>query len=323
MLKERSGAAIFFCRCCRIEIRTLPHDLHLPAARPSADPTAERQLTRPLLVSARTAGAAVGLRWLLDVASEFRHALDRICKVSRGGEVSPELKRLPSLVIGAGMMTMALGLLWRSRLAWVMSVLLAATAVVNTVFAGHTDVKMLLAYFAFVLASLLLTWRSFDRSSVAASTLFALSAVTMLVMYATFGTYNLGTQFKPRITDLVTAFYYAMVTMSTVGYGDIVPATPQARLFALSVIVLGVAVFATSLTAVVGPLVGRSLQDIVKRKGRRMRRENHFVVIGNTPLAINTWRELAKRGRPVLAFCERRRKKARTKMSTWWWAIPA
>ncbi|MGA9958599.1 MAG: ion channel, partial [Acidobacteriaceae bacterium] len=215
------------------------------------------------------------------------------------GKFRPELKRLPSLVIGAGMMTMALGLLWRSRLAWVMSVLLAATAVVNTVFAGHTDVKMLLAYFAFVLASLLLTWRSFDRSSVAASTLFALSAVTMLIMYATFGTYYLGTQFKPRITDLVTAFYYAMVTMSTVGYGDIVPATPQARLFALSVIVLGVAVFATSLTAVVGPLVGRSLQDIVKRKGRRMRRENHFVVIGNTPLAINTWRELAKRGRPV------------------------
>lgn len=30
-----------------------------------------------------------------------------------------------------------------------------------------------------------------------------------------------------------------------------------------------------------------------------MRRENHFVVIGNTPLAVNTWRELAKRGRPV------------------------
>ncbi len=215
------------------------------------------------------------------------------------GKFRLELKRLPSLVIGAGMMTMALGLLWRSRLAWLMSVLLAATAVVNTVFTGHADVKMLLAYFAFVLASLLLTWRSFDRSSIAASTLFALSAVTMLIMYATFGAYYLGAQFKPRIADLVTAFYYAMVTMSTVGYGDIVPSTPQARLFALSVIVLGVAVFATSLTAVVGPLVARSLQGIVNHKGRRMRRENHFVVIGNTPLAINTWRELAKRGRPV------------------------
>jgi voltage-gated potassium channel len=215
------------------------------------------------------------------------------------GKFRPELKRLPPLLIGAGMITMALGLLWRSRLAWVMSVMLAATAVVNTVFTGHADARLLMAYFAFVLAWLLLAWRNFDRSSIAASTLFALTAVVMLMMYATFGTYYLGTQFKPRITDLVTAFYYAMVTMSTVGYGDIVPATPQARLFALSVIVLGVAVFATSLTAVIGPLVGRSLQGIVNRKGSRMRRENHFIVIGNTSLAINTWRELAKRGRPV------------------------
>ena len=35
------------------------------------------------------------------------------------------------------------------------------------------------------------------------------------------------------------------------------------------------------------------------RKGTSMKRENHFVVIGNTPLAVNTWRELARRGRPV------------------------
>jgi voltage-gated potassium channel len=215
------------------------------------------------------------------------------------GKVRLELKGLPPLLIGAGMITMALGLLWRSRLAWFMAVVLAATAVVNTVFTRHADARVLMAYFAFVLVSLLLTWRHFDRSSIAASTLFALTAVAMLMMYATFGTYYLGAQFKPRITDLVSAFYYAMVTMSTVGYGDIVPVTPQARLFALSVIVLGVAVFATSLTAVIGPLLGRSLQRIVNRKGIIMKRENHFVVIGNTPLAINTWRELAKRGRPV------------------------
>jgi voltage-gated potassium channel len=30
-----------------------------------------------------------------------------------------------------------------------------------------------------------------------------------------------------------------------------------------------------------------------------MKREHHYVVIGNTPLAVNTWRELAKREMPV------------------------
>jgi voltage-gated potassium channel len=239
----------------------------------------------------------LGGLWLLRT-SFGAHWLEYIQALAEQ-KVSLKLRRLPPLLIGGGMFTMSLGLLWRSRLAWVMSVLLAATAVVNTVFTGHGHEQLLLAYFSFVLASLLLTWRAFDRTSIAAGTLFALTAVAMLLMYATFGSYYLGAEFKPRIGDLISALYYAMVTMSTVGYGDIVPATPEARLFSLSVIVLGVAVFATSLTAVIGPLVGRSLQGIVNRKGSRMRRENHFVVIGNTPLAINTWRELAKRGRPV------------------------
>lgn len=121
----------------------------------------------------------------------------------------------------------------------------------------------------------------------------------MLVMYATFGSYYLGAQYKLAITDLVTVLYYSMVTMSTVGYGDIVPLTPEAKLFTVSIIVLGVAVFATSLTAVIAPMISHSLQRIVSRKERHMKREKHFVVIGNRALAANTWRELVRRGRPV------------------------
>jgi len=214
-----------------------------------------------------------------------------------GSHLNPRL--LPPLLIGGGMLTMAFGLLWRSRLAWAMALLLAATAAVSTLVSDHANGSVLLAYFALVLGALLFAWRQFDRTSVAASTLFALTSVAMLLTYATFGSYYLGAEFKPPIGDLVTAFYYSMVTMSTVGYGDIIPQTSQAKLFSVSVIVLGVAVFATSLTAVIAPMVSSSLQRIVNRKGPRMKRENHFIVIGNTSLALNTWRELARRGRPV------------------------
>lgn len=209
-------------------------------------------------------------------------------------------RMLPSLLIGGGMLTMALGLLWRSRLAWTMALLLELVGAVSLLATPHgPHAHTLLAYFVFVLAALLAAWRQFDRTSVAASTLFALTSVAMLLMYATFGSYYLGADFKPQITDLVTALYFAMVTMSTVGYGDITPQTPESRLFTISVIVLGVAVFATSLTAVIAPMVSRSLQRIVNRKGSGMKRENHFVVIGNNSLAVNTWHELARRGRPV------------------------
>lgn len=213
-----------------------------------------------------------------------------------GGEFHLELRKLPPVFIGGGMITMGLGLLWRSRLAWLVALLLAVTATLSSLLGHGIHEQFLIAYFIFVLLSLLFAWRKFDRSSLTASTLFAFTSVFMLLLYATFGSFYLGSQFKPRIGDLITALYYAMVTMSTVGYGDITPQTAEARLFTVSIIVLGVAVFATSLTAVIAPLVSNSLQRIVNRKGPNMKRENHFVVIGNTPLATNTARELAKRG---------------------------
>lgn len=235
--------------------------------------------------------------WLLqqDLGANWRTYASEL--LEGGSHLNPRL--LPPLLIGGGMLTMAFGLLWRSRLAWSMALLLAATAAISTLVSDQANGLVLLAYFVLVLGALLFAWRQFDRTSVAASTLFAVTSVAMLLLYATFGSFYLGTEFKPPISDLVTALYYAMVTMSTVGYGDIIPQTTQAKLFSVSVIVLGVAVFATSLTAVIAPMVSASLRRIVNRKGPRMKRENHFIVIGNTSLAVNTWRELARRGRPV------------------------
>ncbi|MGH8801223.1 MAG: NAD-binding protein [Casimicrobiaceae bacterium] len=203
---------------------------------------------------------ALGGGWLLDAdaGSGLQQAL---ADVTDGHfRIAPRM--LPSLLLGSGMLTMALGLLLRSRVAWTMSLLLAITAAISTRFTGHAGADRLLAYFVILLIALSFAWRSFDRSSVAASTLFALTSVAMLLMYATFGSYYLGAEYKPPITDLVTALYYSMVTMSAVGYGDITPQTSGAMLFTVSIIVLGVAVFATS-------------------------------------LSVNTWRELVKRGLPV------------------------
>jgi len=242
---------------------------------------------------------ALGGFWLLqnDLGQHWRSVLAQLLNRDLNGGLRPAY--LPPILIGAGMLIMAAGLLLRSRLAWTMAMLLAALAAVSMLFGQHGHAHLLLGYFILMLALLAFAWRQFDRSSIAASTLFALTSVVMLVVYATFGTYYLGDEFHPKVNDLVTAFYYAMVTMSTVGYGDITPQTAEAKLFAVSIIALGVAVFATSLTAVIAPLVTRSLQRIVNRKDKRMQRENHFVVIGNTPLAVNTWRELVRRGQPV------------------------
>lgn len=237
--------------------------------------------------------AEVGTQWLSD--------LDRLA----GGDLSMPSRLLLPLLIGGGLLTMAFGLPLRSRVAWIMALLLVVAATISVLLGPHRPGAGLPVYLLALLLALALAWRQFDRASLAASTLFALTAVAMLMMYATFGTLYLGHEFKPPIADLVTALYYAIVTMSTVGYGDYIPRTPQARLFAVSIIVLGVTVFATSLTAIIAPLVGSSVERIVNRKGRKMKRENHFIVVGNSALAVNTWRELARRGRAVTRILKR------------------
>lgn len=241
---------------------------------------------------------AAGGGWLLwrNLGPHWAEYLKNVATGSHA--VSPRL--LPVLVVGCGMFLACIGLLFRSRVAWTMAFLLAVAAAAITELGLGQHEYGLLVYFILMLVLLLIAWRSFDRASLAASTLFAFTSVMMLLMYATFGAFYLGSEYKPHIADMVTALYFAVVTMTTVGYGDITPQTPDARLFTLSVIVLGVAIFATSLTAVIAPLVSNSLTRIVSRKDRGMKRSGHFVVIGNTALASNTFRELCKRGRAVV-----------------------
>jgi voltage-gated potassium channel len=203
---------------------------------------------------------------------------------------------MPYVLIGVAMLVMSVGLLFRSRFAWMIAIVLTSSMVLSAAIIGHGGVAGLISYHGVLLAFLLLSYAWFDRSSLAAGTLFAITAALLLLIYAVFGSLYLGNQFSPPIKDLVTALYYSVVTMSTVGYGDITPKTVDARFFAISVILLGLAVFATSVTAIAGPLIAR----LSAPKEKRMKRTNHFIVIGSTPLAYNTYREFKKRNQPVI-----------------------
>jgi voltage-gated potassium channel len=206
---------------------------------------------------------------------------------------------MPYLLIGVAMLIMSIGLLFRSRFAWIIALVLTVATVFIVLKFRHATYPALAWYDGALLIVLLLARNTFDRSSLAAGTLFAATSSLLLLIYAVFGSLYFGSQFSPKITDLPTAFYYSVVTMATVGYGDIVPKTVHARLFTISIIILGVTVFATSISAIVAPMVGGSLERIIKHKEEKMKRTNHFIVVGATPLAYNTYHEFKKRGQPV------------------------
>jgi voltage-gated potassium channel len=205
-------------------------------------------------------------------------------------------RSMPFVLIGVAMLVMSVGLLFRSRFAWTVAIVLTASMVLSAVIIGHRHDAGLFTYDSFLLLVLLLSYRWFDRTSLAAGTLFAITSALLLLIYAVFGSLYLGNQFAPPIKDLTTALYYSVVTMSTVGYGDITPKSSDARFFAVSVMLLGLAVFATSVTAIAGPMIAK----LTKPKEKRMKRSNHFIVIGATPLAYNTYREFKKRNQEVV-----------------------
>jgi voltage-gated potassium channel len=69
-----------------------------------------------------------------------------------------------------------------------------------------------------------------------------------IVMTAGIAIYVLEEQLNPNIDSLFDALYWALVTISTVGYGDISPVTPEGRTISILVIISGIAMisFATS-----------------------------------------------------------------------------
>jgi voltage-gated potassium channel len=205
--------------------------------------------------------------------------------------------------VGVLQLLIGLGLLARSRIAWLSAIGITVVQLALGIHpaSGHF-ITYQTVYVAVLLVALVLTRDWFDRSSFTGATLFAVASVLVLMIYGVLGSYLLGAGFLPQITNLPTAFYFTIVTMATVGYGDIVPKTNEARLFVVSVIVLGLTVFATALTAVVGPAVQNRINRTLGQRRKRMKRVNHFIITGNGALAHNTARELRQRGEPVLVI---------------------
>jgi voltage-gated potassium channel len=242
---------------------------------------------------------AVALAGLLLLWSKFGIEWRGLVANFPRGLLTFSLSSLPFLLIGLALLLMSVGLLFRSRFSWIVAIVLTVATVLILLRYPHGIHPLLIYYDGILLVLLLVAHGFFNRSSLAAGTLFAITSSLMLLIYAVFGSLYLGSEFSPPIKDYMTAFYYSIVTMSTVGYGDIVPKTAHARLFSVSIIILGIAVFATSISAIVGPVVTRSVEQIMRGKEQRMKRANHFIIVGSTPLAFNTYRELKKRNQPV------------------------
>ncbi|CAB3650052.1 voltage-gated potassium channel protein [Achromobacter pestifer] len=208
------------------------------------------------------------------------------------------LLEIPRLVLGVGLQVIALGLILKARIAWAFSLVLLI-GIGTFAILGDGGRAGLGIYTLVLVIALIAYWRRFDRASVTAGSLFAVVSVLSLLIYAVFGTLYLGSEFNPPILDAGTALYFSIVSMSTVGYGDITPHSTTARLFTASIIILGITVFATSISAIAGPVIGGNLKRLVKGRFSTAMRKNHIIIAGATPLALSVYDGLRRRGDEV------------------------
>ena len=69
--------------------------------------------------------------------------------------------------------------------------------------------------------------------------------------------------------SIVDSYYFVVVTLATIGYGDVVPKTDAGKIFTIFFVIFGLAQFST----LISTIVSRTRARLVKRRAERMKRK--------------------------------------------------
>jgi len=215
-----------------------------------------------------------------------------IANISVGVTTGPFSAVVPAIVqetagftgtlTGFLMLVSTWGLRRRLQAGWYATVLLLPITAIQGVVQASVYSVPLIVLSVLSLPAVLLHRRRFDRSvTLSTAQMAAILALSGTLTYGTIGTFALREEYG-SVDSLTDAFYYTIVTASTVGYGDVVPLTDKATLFAVSLVVLGTASFAVALGSVLGPAIearfSQALGTMTDTQYDLL--EDHVVVLG-------------------------------------------
>ncbi|MXR41595.1 potassium channel protein [Halobaculum sp. WSA2] len=168
-------------------------------------------------------------------------------------------------ITGFLLLVAAYGLRRGLRAAWIMAVVLLPLTAIQGLVGSTVAGPVLLALSLAALLALVLNRRLFATEVDLSPTQWAsLAALIGSLGYSTAGAFALGDQFN-GVSTITDAVYFSVVTASTVGYGDVTPATPLAKWFAMSALVLNVAAFAIALGVLITPAIEARLTNALGR----------------------------------------------------------
>ncbi|MGC8506251.1 MAG: ion channel [Thermoplasmata archaeon] len=137
-----------------------------------------------------------------------------------------------------------------------------------------------------------------------AETVAAVITITFTLSYGIGGSLILGDQFSPEIHNLGQAVYYTGEVVTTLGFGDILPVTLLARLFTISLVVLGIASFFGAMVILVSPMIERRIGGIVDVLKRHQLEtiKNYTLVCGYSSYLLKYLDELRAAGEIIVVM---------------------
>ena len=200
--------------------------------------------------------------------------------------VDPGLLQFTGVLIAFVLTGLVFGLRRRKRLAWYLSLFALPTALLLPLTTFRTTDVPLLVIVALAVPVLVINGDAFDRRVELSSLQIAsLSSILGVGVYGTVGSYVLRDQFA-ELDTWGDSVYYVIVTIATVGYGDITPLSTGAKWFSLSVILFGTGAFTVAIGALIVPAIEKRMAAAVgtMTPSDLTLFEDHVLVLGSGEL---------------------------------------
>lgn len=205
-----------------------------------------------------------------------------------------------SIFLGLAIIFLGLGLFKRKRSAWLWAFFIQIIIFITSLFPQAHLASLLIS--VIYIALLFFARKQFyvrNTHQHGIDIFIAWTSIVIALAYGILGSYFMRDQFQ-GIHTLIDAFYYTMETYSTVGYGDILPMTQNAKIFTSSMLILGITSFITTLTLVIGPMVQQRVRGVYKIMSKLDSFNNHIVISGFNDLTKICARNLINQGNQIL-----------------------
>jgi voltage-gated potassium channel len=190
------------------------------------------------------------------------------------------------LVLGYLMIVIANGIYQRKKMFWYFAIMFIGLSIVGDYFHdAFTVYRITLPIHVLEIFLLVLFKNTFNQGRYKGPTFYQIIvAITFLFAfsYSVIGLYYMRDQFE-AIHTITDAVYFTMVTFSTVGYGDIHPITHDAKMFTVSIMVIGIGLFATVITLFASTIL-ENISDKLKNTKGKYHMNNHLVICGYTDI---------------------------------------